>query len=1327
MKQSFRLMSALFVLSLSLSLRADFAVDAGGTLMVTNTEALSLAMVPVQLGSGSTLVFVGADNGTPGLNEYMRTNATSYGVPGIAAYSNWVRCVTNVYWATTNITSAPTEYIYTARWHVPDAGTYSFYENIDDGAAIAVDGVVLVQNGAWNVETCTRDVSLGAGWHDLEVRVQNGAGSGGIANGTLKSGILYSPSNDLISVANQTNAYPFVDPGDGSVLRTVRNGCVPQKVLIAGQATFDLTDYDMAVPLRLIGGLIPLTNTTFTAQLIVNGQGELSFGAAGLDINYPPFNSDVVFSNTPSVTGITFRDQSMVYAWPTSCPWRVAAGATLALAGTNLLGGGDVTLTNHNLYVLGPQSVAKNAALHVQGTNLTVTVKPCALDALGVWFGTAATITNDFSLEGAGSALNIPVNADFYLQGKISGTGTVYKTGTGRAQIKEACDFVGPVTCNQTILIFEAPTAGDSNNTVTVNATGAFALYPSGYGTVPTDAWIKTLTGTSTSGKLYVPQYQTMTVESMEGALTLEGGGTASLHIRTLGSNAVISVTGALDVTIDTLLPGAAITLASATTTLSVSGTGNVLDSLTLSSGAIPVSGTFTIRQLAGTGTLVKSGTGALCINLSSSTNNVQIDGGSVRLEPPDTSSVLGNLPALWLDASASNVFRQYGTYVFTNNFQVISNWYDCRPGAPVYAYNDRGQDNFQVYPYVMTSNLNGRSVVSLGSYEETLSSTYGSRTEARRIYFSANLYPQYAVMVFGSQKGGGASLLGGNLAFQRGGSTTADYRTPPTPIFASTGASYPVWTNGVSVVATNTGYNGGYQIISVNTKGQSVNALGWKTDYTTAGGQNYGEVLLYTNSLTAVQRMTAEAYLATKWHLPYAYTTYPIVTVGSNGTLEIGDGATVGTVNGSGNITVTAGGSVRLSGLFTGKLSLSGGTLTLPDLLLPPGSECVPDANRSGWFDPSQTNRVVFGGNYTPTRPLTIAALYDRTSTNQYLLGTCNPNLTVATDRRPWLSVTNGPTGTAQYWIDYGNPYGDNQGNTLRLNRNASYIGTETISPIPTNVQSGFIVLDSSRGGGIPIIDTVTANGYITRDSPKVIASPIWGSATTNILRNGATYLDGLSVNGATAGYSGMNELLSFTATARFKASYFGYYGDSDGTSVGIERLGEIILFDTALSDSARADIEAYLMKKWFGRARTGYSDFTAATVTGPGTVNAVDLLRLPAFDSAFSGTVALSATVFDFTITTNASGTIVVSPAPAIPGTLSVASTGTIRVHFAVKPPAATYSLLSYGTAAGSGFAGWTLATDGQLPTQKVRLTATSDALDLCILPSGTLLRIF
>jgi len=354
-----------------------------------------------------------------------------------------------------------------------------------------------------------------------------------------------------------------------------------------------------------------------------------------------------------------------------------------------------------------------------------------------------------------------------------------------------------------------------------------------------------------------------------------------------------------------------------------------------------------------------------------------------------------------------------------------------------------------------------------MGSFQKTLPSPYGGSTglETRRIYFSANIAPQYAVMMFGSQEGGGVAMLGGNSAFLRAGSTTDDYRNPATPILAS--GTYQVWTNGVAVTATNTGYTGGYQILTVYTKGQSINSLGWRDIPQTAGGQNYGEVLLYTNVLTTIQRMTAEAYLAKKWRLPYAATAIPTASVAAGAALEIGGSFSVGLLDGDGNVIVSDGAAFEAAGLFLGTITLGNGRLTVSDLPPPPQAEALPMNALTGWFDPNQTNRVVFGGAYTPTRPLTIAALYDRTTTSRFLLGTFTTDLN--NDRRPWLSATNGPLGKTLYWIDYTNIYsGDLNGNTLRLYNNTAYIGTADTSHLtPTNVQSGFIVLDSSRGGG--------------------------------------------------------------------------------------------------------------------------------------------------------------------------------------------------------------------------------------------------------------------
>lgn len=1311
--------------SLNLCAEADTLVAAGATLSVTNTEDLGFA--PIQMGAGSTLAFAGEGAAPGGLNEYTRTGAGGLGTPGVTSYGTWTRITADAFWASTNIVTIQVEYIYTGRWYIPSDGIYSVYEHIDDAALIAVDGRTVLQNTSYNTPTCVRDLALTAGWHDLELRLFNGAAGGGPVTNALASGLLFSPSNDLISVANQTNAFPFADPGDGSVLKPVHNGGLFQKIFVDGETTFDLTAHGLDVPLALNASLLPAYTSAGAKVTVAGGTGELLFGMPNTwGAQFVPFNADVAFTGVSNPAGVTFRDFSTLITVPTSCAWRVANNATVALYGTNLLGAGDVTLTNHNIYVLSPFAVAADATIHVQGTNLTAALKPCSLDSNGWWTGWAVTLTNDVSLEGTGSTALFPINVDLVVQGTLSGTGAVTKTGTARTEIKEPCTFVGPVSVSDTgTFIIDADTAGHSNNTVTVGAGSTFALYPSGYGTTDTTAWIQTLRG---GGKVYVPARQTLTIDYLDGALTIEGAG-AALRVNTLGTNAVLSVTGQAAVTIGAIAPGAALTLAGAATPLTVTGTGATLESLILSSGSVPVSGELTVNLLGGNGKLVKQGTDELRVYFSTNSASVQVDGGTLTLSPPDPETVLGSLPALWLDAAASNVFTQYKTFSYSNNWPNIERWNDSRPGAPVYGYNGRGEDYCQTYPYVMSNALNGRPVVSFGVYQMPIYPPYvkpgdGSGTEARRLPLSTNVAVQYAILVFGSQNGGGVSVLGGD-ALRRPGSTTNDFRNPATPILAS--PNYPVWANGVAVTATNTGFSGGYQILSLNAKGTSLSALGWRVDNTTAGGQIFGEVLLYTNALTTLQRMTAEAYLAQKWGLPYPSTAIQSATVAAGAQLEVGGNFAIGDLYGAGNVTVTPGAAFELSGLFTGTLTLGGGTtLAIPDLPFPPSSEGIPTSSLTAWFDPSLTNRVVFGGAYTPSRPLTVAALYDRTTTSRYLFGSCATDLNF--DRRPWLSATNGPMGETLHWLDYSNVYGDSNGNTLRLYRNPAYIGTATTGQhTPTNVQSAFIVLDSSRGGGVPITYDVSASSVFTRNNPQSVASPIWGSASASAVKYGQTFLDGVTVNGATAGYSGTTELLSFVTTNVVQAAFFGFYG-GDGVSGNLnrERLGEIILFESALDDTTRAGIEAYLMKKWLGKARDGYSDATGASVDGGGTVSATTPDRLPAFAETFSGSVSLTADAFAFTVGTNALGQVAVTPPVTIPGTLSVAASGTLTVHFAVRPPPGTYPIITFGSIADQGFAGWTLATDGDKPTGPVLLKPTATALTLLVVPQGTLISV-
>ena len=107
-------------------------------------------------------------------------------------------------------------------------------------------------------------------------------------------------------------------------------------------------------------------------------------------------------------------------------------------------------------------------------------------------------------------------------------------------------------------------------------------------------------------------------------------------------------------------------------------------------------------------------------------------------------------------------------------------------------------------------------------------------------------------------------------------------------------------------------------------------------------------------------------------------------------------------------------------------------------------------------------------------------------------------------------------------------------------------------------------------------------------------------------------------------------------------------------------------------------------------------------------------------------SGSVALTGTAFDYTLTTNAAGAFVATPATAFPGALSVPATGTINLTFAVKPPAGTYPIMTYGSVTGAGFSGWSLTTSGNKPSGPILLKPAATALNIFIAPQGTLIQL-
>ncbi|MGN0846247.1 MAG: hypothetical protein ACI4RA_02545, partial [Kiritimatiellia bacterium] len=666
--------------------------------------------------------------------------------------------------------------------------------------------------------------------------------------------------------------------------------------------------------------------------------------------------------------------------------------------------------------------------------------------------------------------------------------------------------------------------------------------------------------------------------------------------------------------------------------------------------------------------------------------------------------------PALWLDASRADTMQQYLNCVFTNGI-VMRRWNDCRPEqTTLYGLNPRGGGYMRVYPYVMTNALNGMSIVSMGAQDGMIEAEYAEvgasgdpKAETRRLPFNKPINVRTAIIVFGSQFGGGGAILGGDMetggaqdvngdeewieenvhcSFTRGG-TANDYKNSSTAIFAK---KRNTWVDGLAVDPTKTGYNGGWQIVSFESEteaGEVVRSLGkmesWQEKQ---GGQNYAEILLYTNALTTAERRAVEVHLARKWGL-------------ACGSLPL---------NGAGHVDVAD--VLPAEGAFSGTVNLAAGARL--DLGAAPQTEAdVPAEGRVGWFDPDDVASVELAGASQPGMEDRVYGVFDRVKgrapETPYLYGLYNGSA----DRRPRAVRGAHGDGPARTWLQF---YGGE--NTMRIKNDPSQVRGSDSSCIKLNIRTAFIVSDSVHGGGMPISDDMSMNGLVRCRNVSNAASPIWASGTDKLITGGLTRLNGQKVDGTTTGFTGGPEVFSFTTTADFPAGFFGWWQTSR------EVLGEILLYNRELAGEERDAVERYLAWKWLGRLPGGWCDWRRATVSGAGTVTAADQAWLPGFDAAFAGTLDLAGPL---AFHVDAAGAVTDALNLPTGATLTLPAEGTLDVTFSKRP--VTCVLARAGAVTGMDPARWTVNVTPE-PRGTFHVVCANGELRLEVPPSGTVL---
>lgn len=412
-----------------------------------------------------------------------------------------------------------TQYRYTGQWQVTQAGTYSFAKSFDDGAYLALDGRVLLNNSTHNGLSVTQNVAVAAGWHTLEVRFSNGTGSVGPYGGAAPAGIVFDSDNkDLSNSVHLAAARRFEDPGDGSVLRTMPLGSLTNVIRapleLAQDSTFDRSA--TAAPLVWAADVRCAAGTAGTPVLTVTG------GAEPFRVGGP--ERPVVFGvDVADAGGVVFSDKIWLLTVPALSAWSIEPGSDVAAGTPGILGTGPQTLTDYSLRIPRPD------ALGVGGETVTVNGS-----GLAVWFDStretagrlyddpahAWTAEHDVALTGAGAVAGFDGAGTVNYAGTISGSGTLVKNGAGDAVLDAPNSFSGAVQINAgRLVVSDDAQLGDPANAVAF-AGGLLGIEAGSTLSLPRAF-------TAASGGVDVPDAAALTLTgALSGTFAKQGGGT---------------------------------------------------------------------------------------------------------------------------------------------------------------------------------------------------------------------------------------------------------------------------------------------------------------------------------------------------------------------------------------------------------------------------------------------------------------------------------------------------------------------------------------------------------------------------------------------------------------------------------------------------------------------------------------------------------------------------------------------------------------------------------------------------------------------------------
>jgi hypothetical protein len=728
------------------------------------------------------------------------------------------------------------------------------------------------------------------------------------------------------------------------------------------------------------------------------------------------------------------------------------------------------------------------------------------------------------------------------------------------------------------------------------------------------------------------------------------------------------------------------------------------------------------IGTLDGSASIEKLGAGTLAVgSLAGLTGELKVKEGALRIAQrtlPDPFTLPGSI-AFHVDASdASSIYLDSDGTSITNISDASGG---LRYATPA---------NAGILPQLLPDALNGKPVISFLAADSGCAALWDENVTGIRTVF----------WVLGSQEGGGMPL--GTKENADGSSfKRSPIGSASDPIWATESlARYGVTRiNGAIVDGLSTGFNGGYQLMSLVTdQGCTASAFATHKNEELYGGQRLAEVIVYDRLLLDQERRDVEAYLADKWFgaptSGYAGGDVAINNVNvDGGTFELPEDADVSIkmIAGSTDLVKDGSGTLAINDLsgVDGSVIVSNGVVKLN------GAPAIPELSTDGMLmhmDASITSSfdiVAENGTNFITRWNSLYgshyAAHDGISKRPWILDNELNGLPVV-DFGPYRRAGWGDTAADGAYLDW-----DQQ---------------------MANIRSGFLVIGSQDGGnfvvgwsgnndiadfhrGYGVAGYVTAEGKII-DTGRTEPPDYISSA------NSYWSVDSVKVNPGSTGLSGGYQSLCFSSDPDYGPTnmlHGSAFARDRSWRWGGQRLAEFVIYDRVLTEQERIDAEDYLRAKWFGEVpddrymdgsvplievlSDGVVDVdgqtrSVGTLRGDGVVSNGTLVVTENLD--VGGTSVDSLTIDNIELATGCTMPVDISGSSAdavnVSGTVTFGVSGTVNLRSSGGSLVGSYILFSFDTVEGAeNLVNWQITGLPEGVTGKLQVSGSTVVLSV------------